>query len=105
MSLAPPTEFDPFSPSVVADPHPHYTALRAASPVHHVVDHDLWLVTRYDDVVRVIRDPLVFSSAEGMGRLMTGGSSGFRPGCGGDPGRGCHSGDRAPWAARAPAPR
>jgi cytochrome P450 len=73
MSLAPPTEFDPFSPSVVADPHPHYAALRAASPVHHAVDHDLWLVTRYDDVVRVIRDPLVFSSAEGMGRLMTGG--------------------------------
>ncbi len=73
MTITPTIGFDPFSPEVISEPHEHYAELRRTAPVHHVAEHDLWLVTRYDDVVRILHDPATFSSAEGMGRLMTGG--------------------------------
>jgi cytochrome P450 PksS len=43
-----------------ADPYPFYARLRAEAPVHPVVLPDkrtAWLVTRYDDVNRVLKDP------------------------------------------------
>lgn len=58
--------FVPTDPAVIDDPYPHYARLRAEEPVAYLADHDLWLVTRYADVVRVLRDPAVFSSRVGM---------------------------------------
>jgi cytochrome P450 len=49
-------EFDPFDPGFAADPYPHYDALRAVAPVWET-PLGLWLLTRYDDVVRILRDP------------------------------------------------
>jgi len=49
-------EFNPFDPGFAADPYVHYDALREAAPVWET-PFGPWLLTRYDDVLRVLRDP------------------------------------------------
>jgi len=47
------------SPAFKANPYPFYARLRAEAPVHRVTLPDgqsAWLVTRYDDVVAVLKD-------------------------------------------------
>lgn len=68
--------FDPFLDDVRSDPYPSYAALRDAAPVHYVEQHGFWVVSRYDDVVGVLRQPEAFSSELGMGALMRGELSG-----------------------------
>lgn len=43
-----------------------YAALRDHDPLHHVVDGDHWVLSRFDDVFRAARDPQTFSSSEGL---------------------------------------
>ncbi|NNH72557.1 cytochrome P450 [Nocardia uniformis] len=54
--------FDLNDPAVIADPYPHYRWLRDEAPVHHTSAPDLWLLSRYDDVVMALRDNVRFSS-------------------------------------------
>ena len=49
-------EFNPFDPSFAEDPYPHWKALREHVPVHQTA-LGLWVLTRYDDVLRFVRDP------------------------------------------------
>ena len=53
---APALEFNPFLPEVHADPYPLYHRLRAEDPVHRN-GPGFWVLTRYADVVAVLRDP------------------------------------------------
>jgi len=55
--------YNPFSPEVQANPFPYYKYLRDHAPVYQVPDFGLWAVSRYDDVMKVLRTPQVFSSA------------------------------------------
>jgi cytochrome P450 len=55
------------APEVRADPYPHYAELRRTTPVCQVEPGGLWAVTRFDDVVAVLKNPQLFSS-EGMRR-------------------------------------
>src|SRR5262245_51636913 len=48
-------QFNPMDPEFVADPYPTYHRLRAADPVHHS-RLGFWVLTRYEDVARVLRD-------------------------------------------------
>src|SRR4051794_319337 len=48
--------FNPFEPGFFDDPYPHYAALREQDPVHHSLIGS-WVLTRYDDCIRVLRDP------------------------------------------------
>jgi pimeloyl-[acyl-carrier protein] synthase len=48
--------FNPMDPQFVADPYPTYHRLRAEDPVHRS-PLGFWILTRYDDVVAVLRDP------------------------------------------------
>jgi cytochrome P450 len=48
--------FDPMAPEFLADPYPTYHRLRAEDPVHHS-PRGFWVLTRYEDVVAVLRDP------------------------------------------------
>ncbi|GAA3941259.1 hypothetical protein GCM10023085_23510 [Actinomadura viridis] len=57
-----PVHFDPLSPEQLADPYPLYARMRDECPVFHDAEHDLWIVTRYEDVMTVVRDPKTFSS-------------------------------------------
>lgn len=56
-------EFDPLSAPYLADPYPLYDRLREAEPVFHVPSLDLYIVTRYAEVVQVLRDNETFSAA------------------------------------------
>ena len=48
--------FNPMDPEFVADPYPTYHRLRAEDPVHHS-PLGFWVLTRYEDVSSVLRDP------------------------------------------------
>ena len=65
--------FDPFESGQIADPYPGYRWLRDEAPLHYVEVDDLWLVSRYDDCVELLRNPSTFSSRLGVGQLMGGG--------------------------------
>ena len=50
-------------PAVHRDPFALYDTLRAHAPVYRSDELDLVLVTRYDDIVAVLRDPETYSSS------------------------------------------
>ncbi|MFI5327243.1 MAG: cytochrome P450 [Candidatus Rokuibacteriota bacterium] len=49
-------QFNPMDPAFVADPYPTYHRLRAEDPVHHSA-LGFWVLTRYPDVMTMLRDP------------------------------------------------
>jgi cytochrome P450 len=48
--------FNPFDPDFAPDPYPHYAQMRELDPVHET-PLGVWALFRYDDVLRVLRDP------------------------------------------------
>ncbi|GAA3387811.1 cytochrome P450 [Streptomyces roseoviridis] len=54
------SRLDLFGDGFVRDPYPWLDALRADAPVHQDPGTGLWLVSRYDDIRRVLLDPAVF---------------------------------------------
>ena len=58
--------FVPDDPALAENPYPVYARLRREVPVMHLPGLDMWVVSRYQDVVRILRDPATFSSAIGM---------------------------------------
>src|SRR6267143_513520 len=48
--------FNPMDPEFLAEPYPTYHRLRAEDPVHHS-PLGFWVLTRYEDVSAVLRDP------------------------------------------------
>ncbi|ROO86941.1 cytochrome P450 [Actinocorallia herbida] len=56
------TAFDLNDPDFIANPYPVYAWLRDVAPVHYGTTNDLWLVSRHDDVLAVLRDARRFSS-------------------------------------------
>jgi cytochrome P450 len=63
----PTLDVDIFDEDVIVDPYPVYRELRDAGPVVRMKDHDLWVISRYDDVRAVLGDARTFSSATGVG--------------------------------------
>ncbi|MFD7325778.1 cytochrome P450 [Streptomyces sp. NPDC059875] len=51
---------DLFGEGFVRDPYPWLDVLRTEAPVHHDPATGLWLVSRYDDIRRVLLDPATF---------------------------------------------
>ena len=43
-----------------------YRRARDEMPVFYSERFDLWVVTRYDDIVRILKDPATFSSAQSL---------------------------------------
>jgi cytochrome P450/pimeloyl-ACP methyl ester carboxylesterase len=60
-------ELDPLSPHFLADPYRNFRRLRDESPIHHVASRNMWVITRYDDVIAAARNTAVFSSTGGVG--------------------------------------
>jgi cytochrome P450 len=59
--------FNPLLPEFHADPYPFYRQLREEDPVHQS-PLGIWVLTRYDDAVMVLRDPRF--GREGLAELM-----------------------------------
>ncbi|NNM01894.1 MAG: cytochrome P450 [Gammaproteobacteria bacterium] len=49
--------FDPNSKAFAADPYKAYGALRESAPFHYYAPWDVWLISRYADIDRLITDP------------------------------------------------
>jgi cytochrome P450 len=56
-----PLRFDPFDPAFTTSPYEQYARLRDEDPVHWSELLWGWVVTRYDDVATVLRDPTTSS--------------------------------------------
>jgi len=63
--LAPTSPFvcDPHTPEYQTNLFEIYRTLRDEFPVYHNAKRDLWMLTRYDDVLAALRDPETYSSA------------------------------------------
>ncbi|MFZ6183820.1 cytochrome P450 [Nannocystis pusilla] len=55
-TTAAPIVFDPSDLGFIADPYPTYRRLREQAPVHRWEPARIWVVSRYHDVVTVLRD-------------------------------------------------
>src|SRR5215470_9891368 len=56
MAIAATLDFRPDAPDFLADPYPMYRRLREEDPVHWSPRLKSWVLTRYDDVKRVLLD-------------------------------------------------
>ncbi|WP_437874762.1 cytochrome P450 [Sorangium sp. So ce513] len=63
--------FNLASPAFVQNPYPVYAELRAKAPVCQVEPGGFWAVSRYDDVVYVLKHPELFSSNTNAARQST----------------------------------
>ncbi len=70
-------EFDPLASH--ADPYPIYRRLRDEAPVHHNEQRRIWSVTRFDDVMHVLKTPEIFSSRAMFTMIMAGGNEKLPP--------------------------
>ena len=61
--------FDPYSPAVDADPFPYYKTLRDEQPCFWSPEAQMWVLSRYADIVSAGQDWQTYSSASG--NLMT----------------------------------
>jgi len=61
--------FDPYSPAVDADPFPYYKRLRDEFPCFWSPEAQMWILSRYSDIVSAGQDWQTYSSASG--NLMT----------------------------------
>jgi cytochrome P450 len=55
-------EFDRFTAENIEDPYGLYEQAREQAPVYYAEAFDVWVVSRYEDVRRVLMDPAHFSS-------------------------------------------
>jgi cytochrome P450 len=69
MSIA----FDPFAADWREDPYPMYRKLRDEAPVHFSPERNVFSVTRFDDVMHVLKSPELFSSRAMFTMLIAGG--------------------------------
>src|SRR5262249_7622604 len=56
---------DLYSPEIDADPFPYYEILREQYPCYWSDSGNLWILSRYDDIVQATRDWETFSSSQG----------------------------------------
>ena len=61
--------FDPYSPAIDADPFPYYRHLRDEHPCFWSEEAQMWILSRYADIVTAGQDWQTYSSASG--NLMT----------------------------------
>ena len=61
--------FDPFSPVIDADPFPFYRRLREEAPCFWSEEAQMWVLSRYADIVTALNDWQTYSSASG--NMMT----------------------------------
>lgn len=62
--------FDPFGADYLADPYPALAAKRAEGPVFYAPAIDMWVVTRYDEIDAIFRQPALFSASIAQASLF-----------------------------------
>ena len=54
---------DMFLPEVTIDPYSYFGKLRDKDPVHWNSKYEAWIITNYEDISHIMRNPDLFSSA------------------------------------------
>ena len=62
-------DYDPLAPSTLRDPYPVLTEMREAGPVFYLPELDHYIVTRYDDIERVLLDRDTWSASNASSPL------------------------------------
>jgi cytochrome P450 len=57
--------FNPYDPAIDADPFPAYKTLRDEHPCYWCEDANMWVFSRYEDIVTALNDWQTYSSASG----------------------------------------
>ena len=60
------SDYNPLLSAVQADPYPYYATLRENAPVYFNEQLGWYIVSRYEDVVAITKNPAVFSSARAI---------------------------------------
>ncbi|CAN7202582.1 cytochrome P450 [Phenylobacterium sp. LjRoot225] len=60
-------------PIIQARPDEYFKAMRRDDPVHYDEKLGMWLVSRYDDIVELLRDPITFSDKHGYEAMYANG--------------------------------
>ena len=60
------TDIDLFTTEVLSDPYPVYRRLRDLGPAVWLSRHNVWCISRYDDVKRVLGDYRTFTTSKGV---------------------------------------
>lgn len=64
MTTAPALDgYNPLAPDQLADPYPAWRQAMKEAPVFYMPGFDMWAITRHEDVLAVLRDTDLFSSA------------------------------------------
>lgn len=63
-------DYNPFLPEVKDNPYSYYAHLRRHAPVYQVEASGFWAVSRYDDVLFVLKNPQLFSSSVLIAALL-----------------------------------
>lgn len=58
-------DYDPYSETVMADPHPFYARLREEAPAYYLEPYDAWAFSRFEDIWAASLDSVHFSSTAG----------------------------------------
>ena len=66
--------YDPTRRDAREDPYPIYRQLRDESPLHWAPDMGIWVVSRYADVMHILKTPATYSSRAMFTLLMNGGN-------------------------------
>jgi hypothetical protein len=64
-------QYNPLTPEIRANPYPLYRQLREQDPIHWSELMASWVLTRYDDVVAVLRDPRFSTARRRTGNRFT----------------------------------
>jgi cytochrome P450 len=64
-------EFNPFGPPFLDDPYPQFAEHVRRHPVFYAEDLGYWVVSRYDDCRRVLRDYAAFSASNALAPVTT----------------------------------
>jgi cytochrome P450/ferredoxin-NADP reductase len=66
----PSLDIDFYSDEVILDPYPVYAQMRELGPVVYLPQHDMYALSRYDEVSAVLRQPLRFVSSRGVSPIQ-----------------------------------
>lgn len=61
------THWNPLDPGELADPYPTFAMARKECPVFYSEFFNGWVVTRYDEIIKVVKDTSRFSNAISLG--------------------------------------
>jgi cytochrome P450 len=56
-------DFDPLSEDYLQDPYAYYARFRHEAPVFFAPKIGMWVVSRYEDILAIVKDPETFSNA------------------------------------------